>query len=450
MSTAGAGWDERRVSRRGVLAAAAALGLGTVVGRSRVASALAPALPTGPGLRPHPKLPEGTDTLPQIDHIVVVMQENHSYDNYFGMLGRGDGFPRTRRGLARLANADASGKLVEPFPMPSTCQLVGEPDQSWSASHVAYASGKNDGFVLASGPVAMGYWTPDDLPFYSSLARTFVLADRWFSSTLGKTFPNRRFLLAGTASGHIVNDLQFLPEPPNGTILQLLSKHGISWRDYYTNLPTAGLFPSAVAGNGDKLVRVDQFFDDAARGALPAFCLVEPNFFTQSEENPQDIRQGEAFAARVINAAMHGPAWPKTLVIWCYDEHGGYYDHVPPPRAVPPDSIAPQLAATDPPGAYDRYGFRVPAVVVSPRARKHHVSHTIYDHTSILKLVETKWNLPALTARDAHANDLLDCLDLEGHPAFLHPPRLAAPALDASSAACAPITPESISGFSAR
>ena len=174
-------------------------------------------------------------------------------------------------------------------------------------------------------------------------------------------------------------------------------------------------------------MKIDQFFVDAAAGTLPAFCLAEPDFEVASEENPQDIRVGEQFAAKVINAAMDGPAWEKTMIVWCYDEHGGYYDHVPSPRAVKPDAIPPTLQATDRPGAYDRYGLRVPAVVISAYARKNHVSHTVYDHTSILKLVETKWNLPAITNRDAHAADLLDCLDLASPPAFLDPPSLPAP-----------------------
>ena len=104
----------------------------------------------------------------------------------------------------------------------------------------------------------------------------------------------------------------------------------------------------------------------------------------------------------------------------------GYYDHVPPPPAIPPDDIAPVLSATDQPGAYDRYGFRVPTVVMSPYSKRDFVSHTVYDHTSVLKTIERKWNLPAMTYRDANANDLLDCLDLHRR-AFREPPTLAAP-----------------------
>jgi phospholipase C len=130
------------------------------------------------------------------------------------------------------------------------------------------------------------------------------------------------------------------------------------------------------------------------------------------------------------------------VLVWCYDEHGGYYDHVPPPRAVPPDDVAPDIhVPPDEPGAFDRYGFRVPAVVVSPFARRDHVSHVVHDHTSILKLVETKWNLPALTYRDANADALLDCLDLRHRPAFLEPPDLPPSALASGAARCTPGSP---------
>jgi phospholipase C len=138
---------------------------------------------------------------------------------------------------------------------------------------------------------------------------------------------------------------------------------------------------------------------------------------------------------------MHGPGWPRTLLVWFYDEHGGYYDHVPPPPAVKPDDVAPELAPTDSPGAYDRYGFRVPAVIVSPYARRGYVSHVVHDHTSVLKLVQTKWNLPALTFRDANADDLLDSLDLQSLPSFLAPPVLPPPANATGVSSCAATGP---------
>jgi phospholipase C len=180
---------------------------------------------------------------------------------------------------------------------------------------------------------------------------------------------------------------------------------------------------------------------------------VDPDFHVFSEENPQDIRKGESFAAEVINRVMHGKGWPGTLLIWLYDEHGGYYDHVPPPAAVPPDDVEGRSLTGSPgrlqavlrmvfprkvkvesnldagPRRYDRYGFRVPAVLVSPYARPDYVCSEVLDHTSVLKLVEQKWNLAPLTARDAAATAPLSALDLTGPPAFLDPPSLPKPAL---------------------
>src|SRR6185437_11576467 len=311
----------------------------------------------------------------------------------------------------------------------------------------------------------MGYWTEADLPFYYGLARTFPLADRWFCSCLGPTFPNRRFLIAGTAHG-LIDDSPYnlLDYPPAGTIFDMLTRHGISWANYHPVgddkprsrwqryarhrrkmarrrlhamrrlLPgvaqnvgkdikfTADVFPMGIGRCMQRLRSTDQFFEDAANGTLPAFSLVDPAFDTYSEENPQDIRKGESYAAEVINRVMHGKGWLGTLLIWVYHEHGGYHDHVPPPPAIPPDDVegrslvasmgknAANLA--EGPRQYDRYGFRVPAVLVSPYARPDYVCDEVLDHTSVLRLVEQKWNLPPLTARDAAAATPLGALDL--------------------------------------
>jgi phospholipase C len=324
--------------------------------------------------------------------------------------------------------------------MPTACQLRAKPTNAWNESHLAFNGGRNDGFVQASGPVAMGYWTGDDLPFYYSLARTFVPCDRWFGSCLGQTYPNRRYLLAGTSAGLVSDPSSAIgaPSPPNGLIFDQLDAHTITWKNYYSDLPTTGLFHSTLTRGPTNLVPIDGYFTDAATGTLPGLSLVDPAFnHGGSEENPQDIQVGEEFVSRVIHAAMTGPAWPTTLVIWCYDEHGGYYDHVPPPRAVKPDDIAPDVhVPPDQPGAFDRYGFRVPAVIVSPYARRNYVSHVVHDHTSILKLIETKWNLPALTYRDANADNLLDGLDLHHKPRFPEPPTLAPPGRTANPPIC--------------
>jgi phospholipase C len=235
-----------------------------------------------------------------------------------------------------------------------------------------------------------------------------------------------------------VPDLQY---PKNGTIFDQLNSHGISWKNYWSSTPTTLLYPYLFVkdpANALRLAKISHFFTDAAAGKLPGFCIVEPDFGNSSEEDPQNVAAGEAFAAKVINAVMAGPKWSSTLLIWTYDEHGGYYDHVPPPAAVPPDDIPPDVLFGQ--SRYDgfgRYGFRVPCAVVSPWARPGYVSHTVFDHTSILKLVETKWNLPALTRRDANAKNMLDMLDFS-RPAFSRPPALAKPltAVDSAALAC--------------
>jgi phospholipase C len=458
------------------------------------------------GQRPRPDLPPGTDLLPQIRHIVVLMMENHSYDNYLGMLaGRGDGFTPGPDGLPTAADPRRDGTEVRAHRLTSTTQVPHIPTQSWHASHLQFNGGRCDGFVQSveetvpgapAGDLAipMGYWTQDDLPFYYGLAGTFPVADHWFCSCLGPTFPNRRFLLAGTAHG-LIDDLPFAMAdyPPNGTVFDMLTSHGISWTNYHHVSPlgltlkrglggeglialrrlvslgrwfpplvtavkgnktcTADLYPLGLARCLLHLRTTKRFFADADAGTLPPFCIVDPDFAKFSEENPQDIRYGESFAAEVISRVMHGRGWPHTLLIWLHDEHGGYFDHVPPPPAPPPDGVLGRDLLTMPawlraclkplfagyfasvanldagPHRYDRYGFRIPAVIVSPYARPGYVTSTVYDHTSVLKLVEQKWNLPPLTDRDAAAEAPLDALDLAGEPAFLTPPDLPAPSL---------------------
>ena len=136
---------------------------------------------------------------------------------------------------------------------------------------------------------------------------------------------------------------------------------------------------------------------------------------------------GEASSRAVIDAVMHSPNWAKTVLLWCYDEHGGYYDHVPPPAAPAPDDVPPKLKPGDVKDGYTRLGFRVPAAIVSPYSKRNYVSHVVHDHTSVLGLVEHKFNLPALTHRDGWADDLTDSLDFDNPPAFLTPPKLAEP-----------------------
>jgi phospholipase C len=451
---------DARISRRRLLGTAAAgvLGAGlAAAGGGGSAGAAAPATSgggavgpagggrgiLGPGSLPNPAAAPGTDQVPEIENIIVVMMENHSFDNVLGMLGRGDCFPRGANGRPTIALPDGHGNLVQAFHMPSECQTNGV-GQNWNLAHHSLVDG-NRGFVEGSTGEAVGYFLGSDLPFTWSMARTFPIADRWFASLLGQTDPNRRYLMAGTSLGQVNDDLN-LDLPPNGTIFDLLNRYGISWKDYYSNVPSIGVWLPLLTEPAitSHINSIDRFYTDAAQGALPQFSFLEPDYNVSSEENPQDIQFGDQFIGGIVNALMAGPQWQKSMLIWTYDEWGGWYDHVPPPAAIPPDDVPPTLTPNQAPARFDQYGFRVPAGVVSPFAKRDFVSHTVYDHTSVLKTLERKWNLPALTRRDANANDLFDMVDLEEPPAFATPPRLRAPADPALSEGCLSTGPGTI------
>ncbi|KAK9427656.1 phosphoesterase family protein [Lipomyces doorenjongii] len=413
-----------------------------------------------PGTLPFPDLPSGTDTLPGIEHIVLLMLENHSFDNVFGVLGRGDGFTRNSDGEVLNTNVYANGSIQHAFPMPNTCQLPQRPSQEWLASHNAYDNGTNAGFVRTQisptipeivGGVAMGYYTSDHLPLTYSLAEEFPIGDRCFSSVMSQTWPNRRYLIAATSRG-LTDDNSNLTAgyTPTGTIFNELDKHNISWTNYAPDCcwtTISGNTPDFYGANDyDTEVKnhkdLNQFMVDALEGNLPAFSFLDPNYGNQSQENPQNVVIGEALLASVIDAISKSPLWLKTLFILSYDEHGGYYDHVPPPPALMPDDITPIVL----PGEYQydgfaRLGFRVPVVVVSPYAKPgKYVSHVVHDHTSVLATLQRKWNLPSFTYRDANANDMLDFLDLEAlerkRPTFRTMPSLAAPGNTTEALAC--------------
>src|SRR3984957_14932373 len=367
----------------------------------------------GPAERPRPDLAPGTDLIPKIKHIVVLMMENHSYDNYLGMMvGRGDGALGAASGTPSAINALPNGQHVSAHRLTATTQTPGNPTQTWHASHLAYDGGSCAGFAKAiwetvpggDPAVPMGYWTDEELPFYYGLARVFPVADRWFCSCLGPTFPNRRFLISGTAHG-LVDDLPWdlVNYPAAGTIFDALSSNGISWVNYHnvnrasvvlkrllgvhgliarrrlaqlgrwvpgaTNAVrgsmsfTADLYPLGLARCVNHLRATPQFFADAAAGSLPSVSIVDPDFGAYSEENPQDIGLGESFSCAVVNAVMNGPAWESTLLLWIYDEHGGYYDHVPPPAAVAPDDVPARNWPLSPPRARPPLSFLLPTLL---------------------------------------------------------------------------------------
>jgi phospholipase C len=424
----------------------------------------------GPGSLPDTSRAAGiADASLPFDHVIIVMMENHSFDNYLGMLPlrgqpKADGFSFDANGVPTNSNP-LDGGVQKAFHMSGTCQ-PGSVTQNWNSSHKQIDNGKMDGFAGTSN-TAMGYWDESDLPFYYSLAKTFCLANRFFCSVPAQTYPNRRYLYSATADGTISTSSSgfSLPAPANGTLMDTLSKYGVSWANYFTDLPATVIIPQNLEKHPANYRPITQFFVDCATGQLPAVSFVDPEFGlvdevggtlfqylnqvpnlpapiasaikvlensidaqSGSEENPADIALGEAFVSQVVNAVMKSPQWARTLLIWTYDEHGGYYDHVPPVSMVKPDDVPPDLGSADYPGAYDLSGMRVPTVVVSPYSKPNDVTDVVHDHTSIIATIAAKWNLPALTYRDAQATTLLDFLDLASPPAFLTPPVLAAPA----------------------
>jgi len=331
------------------------------------------------------------------DHVVVVMMENHSFDNLLGDLGRTrpevDGLTFDASGAPLNSNPDLAvpSQPVRAFPLASTAQ-AGHVSQSWGATRAQIAGGAMDGFVRAAGGQheAMGYYTAEVLPFAHSFAATFTLANRWFSSVAGPTYPNRRFLLAGTAFGGTETSGRellgaFENPPPNGSIFDRLERHGVTWANYFTDIPMSMVLPRVPLEHLRHLHPRSRFLADCAAGTLPQVSFVDPATgdlaaFTASlaalpgavkdalsqldpgetEEAPHDMYQGERWAYETVEAVLRSPAWPRTLLIYTYDEHGGYYDHVQPPAVVAPDEIPPRLA-TGEIGDYGSYGVRVRA-----------------------------------------------------------------------------------------
>lgn len=270
----------------------------------------------------------------------------------------------------------------------------------------------------------MGYYRRRDLKFYHVLYRRFAMSDRHFCSLLGPTFPNRHYLLSGTSAGHIRNDLQVAT---HASIFELLDTAGVTWKVYASDLGFAQLY-AYVGAHPGHVVPIAQFYADAAAGTLPQVSYVDPIFFgdetTQNDEHPpNNVQIGQAFVAGIVQAMFGSPNWPDSALLITYDEHGGFYDHVAPPPACVPDATPPNLQPGDVVAAFDRYGFRVPFVVVSPFARKRYVSHTVTDQTSVLRFIETRFDFPALTNRDANADPLLDMFDFSSPP-FMTPPDL--------------------------
>ena len=380
--------------------------------------------------------------LSAVQHIVVLMLENRSFDHMLGFLyadlGNVSPAGQPFEGLTGTeANSDSAGEKftvtrISPkqkyaYFMPgvdpgegyadTNAQLFGKatapvpPVATCTGFVTSFASilkpGSHVGKVLP-GTVPqsiMGIFPPDMLPVLSGLARGFAVCDHWFSSVPTETMPNRAFAVAGTSQGVMDDKTKSFTCP---SIFGVLSNHDVSWAIYgYDQEPLTRLdFPDTLDASDDHFGLFTDFQAAAAAGTLPAFTFLEPSWSsTGNSQHPNyDVALGEQLIHDVYYALRNGPGWSSTLLVITYDEHGGCYDHVPPPRgATPPD-------ATAAPDGFDfeRFGVRVPTVLVSPLIPAGTVFRvptgaTPLDHTSILKTVETRWSLPALTARDAAA-----------------------------------------------
>jgi phospholipase C len=356
--------------------------------------------------------------LTAIQHIVFIIKENHTFDNYFATFPGVDG---ATRGLT------STGQVVPLARMPDVYRAG--LCNGWSCAIIAMDGGKMDKFDLISGGFsAYVQATENDIPNYWAYARQFVLADHYFTSVHGPTVPNVFYAIAAQSGGVIDNGGN--PGPGTDcagnswglfavlgstgnityqapcfdfqTLADSLNAAGLTWK-YYAEDDTGGIFTSIRQIHDspdfrDHVASTAQFLVDAQKGHLPAMSWLFPSS-PLTEEPPESICGGENWTVQHLNAVMQGPDWNSTAVFLTYDDFGGFYDHVPPPQL-------------------DVFGLgpRVPLLIISPFAKAGYISRTVYEHSSILKFVETRYQLPALTARDGAASDMLDSFDFTQQP----------------------------------
>jgi phospholipase C len=390
------------------------------------------------------------NNLALVNHFVVLMLENRSFDHMLGYLYPGN-MTQSSQPFEGLAGTEScpvpGGQPVTVFPIeratPNAYLMPGaDPGEGYMAtnqqlygSDAAPASGtaatctgfmsdyaytlgwqsKESGWPIVSGTTAndiMGCFTPDTLPVLSTLAKGYAVCDYWFSSVPTETLPNRAFACAATSQGHMDDKTHTFTSP---TIFGLLDAAGLGWMVYgYDAEPlTKSTFTQISNEAASHFGLFTDFQAAAAAGTLPAFTFLEPSWSSSgnSQHPNYDVALGEQLIHDVYEALRGGPGWPQTLLVITYDEHGGCYDHVPPPwGAVPPDTSTGEFGF-----GFDRFGVRVPTVLVSPLIEAGTVFRvpaggTPLDHTSVLKTVEQRWNLAALTARDAAAPGFGDVL----------------------------------------
>jgi phospholipase C len=365
-----------------------------------------------------------------VDHIVVVMMENRSFDHLLGW------FPGANGKQANLTYLDQSNTPHTTHPLAPDYQGCGhpDPDHSYDGGRTEYDGGNMDGFLKPSSndDYAIGYYVEKDRPFFSALAQQYTTFDNFFSPILAGTYPNRIFMHAAQTD-RLDNSLQLSTLP---TIWDRLIEKGVSARYYFSDVSFLWLWGSKYNGISSSY---DQFLADAAAGTLPSVAFVEPRFLGEAEgvsndDHPHaDVQVGDTFLADTFQAVAEGPAWNKTVFIVTYDEWGGFFEHVAPPRAVAPNNVDPDLV-----NGKALLGMRIPVVVASPFTHgQTHVNSMLFDNTSILKLIEWRWNLQPLTARDASTDvgNLAFALDF-AHPDATVP---VLPSPDVTPVPCPPL-----------
>jgi phospholipase C len=348
-----------------------------------------------------------------IDTFVVLMMENRSFDHYLGWMPNADGRQ------AGLSYVDRAGRRHSTHHLGGDTQGCGfaDPSHSWTGGRIHLNRGRMDGYLLVPGndKFTIGYYKPEDLGFIDEAARRFTTYDRMFCSVLGPTFPNREYLWAAESYGQKRNS--FPPEaghnsgfPPN-TIFAALDRAGVSNRYFFNDLPTAGLWGQHGLSRS---ARMDEYYARCASGTLPAVSFVDPVFGAlagptqgvSGDEHPHgDIQTGQAFVADVALAFMESPQYRRGALFVVYDEGGGFFDHVRPPRM--PDQRNSRNLDED----FGQLGWRIPSVAISPYARRGHVDHGIYTPVSILKMISYRYGLPPLNRRLAYSANIARSFD---------------------------------------
>jgi phospholipase C len=358
-----------------------------------------------------------------IEHVIVLMLENRSFDHMLGGLSEAieglDGVPKA--GEPERSNR-AGGKTYKQIPGASRAIKY---DPKHELAHTLnQISKENSGFVddfarayPASQPEdraeIMKYFADGELPSLHPLAKNFAVCDKWFSSLPGPTWPNRFFVHSGTSIGRVSMPEGILDANLHWydqmTLYDRLNEKGIDWRIYYGDVPQSLILVHQLEPeNALCYSKLINFYRDAAGKAkdFPKFCFIEPAYYqpgASDDHPPHDVLEGERLIGDVYNAILRNDElWKTSLLVVLYDEHGGFYDHVVPPAAVPPDHHVEEYT-------FDQLGVRVPAILVSPFV-KPGVIHTVFDHASLLKYLSDKWGLGPLGERVAHANTFADFL----------------------------------------